>query len=87
MQAGEVRSILVMGVSGSGKSTIALTLTQRIGYQFIDRDSLHSPGNLVTMSRGQALNDDERTPWLNVIGQQIKDAESDPTDASKRAPN
>jgi gluconokinase len=73
---GEVRTIIVMGVSGSGKSTIALALATRLNLQFIEGDSLHSEENLEKMSRGQALSDGDRTPWLKVIGQQISDAQT-----------
>ncbi len=73
---GEVRTIIVMGVSGSGKSTIALALATRLNLQFIEGDSLHSEENLEKMSRGDALSDDDRTPWLRVIGQKISDAQS-----------
>lgn len=76
MHTGPVRSIVVMGVSGSGKSTIARALAQRFGFEFIDGDSLHSPENLAKMSQGTALSDDDRTPWLNAIGQQLRDAQS-----------
>jgi carbohydrate kinase (thermoresistant glucokinase family) len=76
MQTGQVRSIVVTGVSGSGKSTIARALAQRIGFEFIDGDSLHNPANLAKMSKGQALSDNDRTPWLDAIGQQLKDAQS-----------
>lgn len=77
MQTDQVRSIVVMGVSGSGKSTIALALAKRINFQFVDGDSLHSPENLAKMSRGVALSDDDRTPWLKVVGQKISDAQSE----------
>jgi gluconokinase len=76
MQTGQVRSIVVMGVSGSGKSTIALALAERSHFQFVDGDSLHSSENLAKMSRGVALSDDDRMPWLNAIGHQLKIAQS-----------
>ena len=65
-----------MGVSGSGKSTIALALAKRSHLEFVDGDSLHSPENLAKMSRGVALSDDDRTPWLNAIGRQLRLAQS-----------
>ena len=67
-----------MGVSGSGKSTIARTLAKRLRFAFIDGDALHSPANVEKMSHGHALSDDDRGPWLHLIGQQMKDAASHP---------
>ena len=73
MKIGNNRSIVVMGVSGSGKSTIAGALATRHGVPSIDGDSLHGPHNIVKMSDGQALSDAERTPWLNLVGQRFKE--------------
>ncbi len=73
MKVGNERSIVVMGVSGSGKSTIARALATRLEVPFIDGDSLHSPYNIVKMSNGQALSDADRMPWLHLIGQRFKD--------------
>ena len=70
-QAAQVQSIVVMGVAGSGKSTIALALASRIGAEFADADWLHSADNLAKMSSGQALSDNERLPWLHVVGQHM----------------
>jgi gluconokinase len=75
-KASEIRSIVVMGVSGSGKSTIALAVASRVGAEFIDADWLHSPENVAKMSTGHALSDEDRWPWLNSVGQRIKDEES-----------
>jgi gluconokinase len=71
----EMRSVVVMGVSGSGKSTIASALGQRTGVEFIDADWLHTPANLAKMSAGRALDDEERLPWLHLVGQRMKDVE------------
>jgi gluconokinase len=76
MKVGNERSIVVMGVSGSGKSTIARALATRLEVPFIDGDSLHSPYNIVKMSNGQALSDADRAPWLHLIGQRFKDEAS-----------
>jgi carbohydrate kinase (thermoresistant glucokinase family) len=76
MKVGNERSIIVMGVSGSGKSTIARALATRLEVPFVDGDSLHSPYNVVKMSNGQALSDADRTPWLHLIGQRFKDEAS-----------
>lgn len=62
---------LIMGVSGSGKSTIGLRLSQRLGWRFYDGDDFHPPNNLLKMSRGIPLNDQDRQPWLQSLQQLI----------------
>lgn len=69
-----VRSIVVMGVSGSGKSTIASALAKGLSFQFIEGDALHPPANVEKMSLGRALTDDDRRPWLREIGHQLNEA-------------
>jgi gluconokinase len=61
--------IVVMGVSGSGKSTVSAALAQRLRVPFADADDFHPPANIAKMASGQALNDDDRYPWLDAIGQ------------------
>lgn len=61
--------IVVMGVSGSGKSTVGAALAQRLRVPFADADDFHPPANIEKMSAGHALNDDDRYPWLESIGQ------------------
>ena len=65
------KSIVVMGVSGSGKSTIGAELAARLGYRFVDADDLHPPQNVAHMQSGQPLDDDMRRPWLDICGQTI----------------
>jgi len=60
--------IVVMGVSGSGKSTVGAALAQRLRVPFGDADDFHPPANIEKMSAGHALNDDDRFPWLEAIG-------------------
>lgn len=60
--------IVVMGVSGSGKSTVGAALAQRLRVPFADADDFHPPANIEKMSAGHALNDDDRYPWLQAIG-------------------
>lgn len=61
--------IVVMGVSGSGKSTVGAALGQRLRVPFADADDFHPKANIEKMSSGQALNDDDRHPWLDAIGE------------------
>jgi gluconokinase len=61
--------IVVMGVSGSGKSTVGAALAGRLGVPFEDADDLHPPANVAKMTRGEPLDDDDRWPWLERIGE------------------
>jgi gluconokinase len=60
--------IVVMGVSGSGKSTVGAALAQRLRVPFADADDFHPAANIAKMSAGHALDDDDRKPWLETIG-------------------
>lgn len=60
--------IVVMGVSGSGKSTVGAALAQRLRVPFADADDFHPPANIAKMTSGQPLNDEDRRPWLEAIG-------------------
>lgn len=64
-------ALVVMGVSGSGKSTIGTTLGQRLGWRFEDGDSFHPPANVAKMSAGHPLTDEDRWPWLQAIAAEI----------------
>ena len=59
--------LVVMGVSGSGKSTIARRLAEALGYAFLDGDDLHPSANIAKMSTGVPLEDADRAPWLDAI--------------------
>ena len=61
------RAYLVMGVSGSGKSTIGQALAMRLGVQFHDGDQYHPAANIEKMSRGEPLNDEDRQGWLQSL--------------------
>jgi gluconokinase len=61
--------IVVMGVSGSGKSTVGAALAQRLRVPIADADDFHPAANIAKMTAGHALNDDDRRPWLDSIGQ------------------
>ena len=63
--------IVVMGVSGCGKTTVGKALADRLGAEFIDGDSLHSPANVAKMTRGEPLTDGDRWPWLETIGRRL----------------
>lgn len=59
--------IVVMGVSGSGKSTIGRALAGRLGLAFCEGDELHPPANVEKMARGEPLTDADRWPWLAAL--------------------
>jgi ribose 5-phosphate isomerase A len=59
--------LVIMGVSGSGKSTVALELAARLGWPFEEGDALHPESNIAKMHAGIALTDDDREPWLQAI--------------------
>ena len=61
--------IVAMGVSGSGKSTVGAALAQHLRVPFADADDFHPPANIAKMTAGEPLNDDDRYPWLESIGQ------------------
>lgn len=63
-----VRVIVVMGVSGSGKTVVGRALAARLGLPFHDADAYHPPANVAKMSRGEALVDADRWPWLDALG-------------------
>ena len=60
--------IVVMGVSGSGKSTVGAALAQRLQVPFADADDFHPEANIAKMTAGQPLTDDDRWPWLEALG-------------------
>ena len=64
-------ALVVMGVSGSGKSTIGEKLAQRLGWSYEDADKFHPPSNVAKMSAGQPLTDEDRWPWLQAIANEI----------------
>jgi gluconokinase len=63
-----VRHVVVMGVSGVGKSTIAKGLSTLTGWTFAEGDGFHPQANVEKMREGQPLTDDDRWPWLRTIG-------------------
>ena len=65
------RPIVVMGVSGVGKSTIARALAERLGRPFLEGDDFHPQANVRKMASGQPLTEADREPWLQRIGEAI----------------
>jgi gluconokinase len=59
--------VIVMGVSGSGKSAVAARLAAELGFEFIEGDEHHPPANVEKMAAGIPLTDDDRRPWLEVL--------------------
>jgi gluconokinase len=70
-QSPSVPPIIVMGVQGSGKTTIGELLAARLGVPLVDGDSLHSKENKQWMASGRALSDAQRLPWLNEVGDRL----------------
>lgn len=69
VDAGMTSPIVVMGVSGSGKSTVGAALAQRLRVPFADADDFHPPANIAKMTAGHPLDDEDRYPWLEAIGE------------------
>jgi gluconokinase len=66
--------IIVMGVSGTGKTTVGRTMATRWGVEFIEADDLHSASAIEKMASGVPLDDNDRIPWLRAIGVLLRDA-------------
>jgi gluconokinase len=64
--------VLVMGVTGSGKTTVGNLLAQRLRWEFVDADSFHSPENVEKIRLGIPLNDADRSPWLKSLRKAIE---------------
>jgi len=69
-------AIVVMGVSGSGKTLVGRRLAERLGWRFQDADDLHPPGNVAKMRSGRPLDDADRGPWLDLVAAAIDTAVS-----------
>ncbi|MFI9455959.1 gluconokinase [Amycolatopsis sp. NPDC052450] len=68
--------IVVMGVSGSGKTTVGTALAERLGVDYAEADTFHPKANIDKMSSGHPLNDEDRQPWLEAIAAWISDHQS-----------
>ena len=64
-------AVVVMGVSGSGKTTVGDALAKRLGWRYEDGDKFHPATNVAKMSAGQPLTDEDRWPWLRAIAAEI----------------
>ena len=64
--------VIVFGVSGAGKTTVAKLLARELGWRFIEADDFHPAANVEKMGSGQPLTDEDRWPWLERLRQQIK---------------
>jgi carbohydrate kinase (thermoresistant glucokinase family) len=72
-QGGDVpAAVVIMGVSGAGKSIVGRQLAKRLGWEFTEGDTLHPPENVAKMSSGQPLTDADRAPWLTAIARVIE---------------
>lgn len=65
--------ILLMGVAGSGKSTVGVRLAADLRWPYLEADDFHPPGNIAKMARGEPLDDDDRLPWLIAIRRRMEE--------------
>ena len=65
--------LVLMGVSGCGKSTVAALLAGRLGWDFEEGDDLHPPANIAKMAADHPLDDEDRKPWLAAVAAWIRD--------------
>jgi gluconokinase len=72
-QADHAGYVLVMGVSGAGKSTIGKALADRLGGGFVEADDYHPAANIERMAAGQPLSDEDRWPWLKAVTETAED--------------
>lgn len=71
--AGPCRLVVVMGVAGCGKSTVAAALADALGGAALDGDDFHPPENIAKMARGEPLTDADRWPWLDRVAAAMRD--------------
>jgi len=68
----EIVIVMIMGVSGCGKTTLGQALAHRLGWQFFDADDFHPPANVAKMATGVALTDEDRAPWLDRLAAEMR---------------
>lgn len=76
IKRGAIHRVIVMGVSGCGKSTIGELLARELGIPFLDGDHLHPLANVAKMGAGIPLTDEDRWPWLATVGSKLAGAET-----------
>lgn len=69
--------IVVMGVSGSGKTTVGRLLAEELGWPFYEGDDYHPPANIQKMTRGGTLTDEDRASWLDMLSQLIRELDGE----------
>ena len=67
--------VVVMGVTGCGKSTVGAALAERLGWRFLDADDFHPPANVAKMAAGTPLADEDRWPWLDRLAAELRAVE------------
>lgn len=72
MSLSDVHTLLVMGVAGCGKSTLAAQLSEQLNWPWIEADDWHSPANQVQMAQGHPLSDEQRQTWINALATEIR---------------
>jgi len=65
------QTVVLTGVSGAGKSTVGRALADAVGAVLVDADDLHPPGNVAKMTAGEALTDDDREPWIDLLAGEL----------------
>ena len=76
MADADTTTLVIMGVAGSGKSTVAIQLVERLGWMFAEGDDFHPLANVEKMRTGHALTDEDRWPWLRSIADWIDEREA-----------
>jgi gluconokinase len=74
---GRTTSVVVMGVAGSGKTTVGTALAERLGSPFVEGDEHHPPENVAKMAAGVPLDDTDRRPWLAALNLRLRDRQQD----------
>jgi gluconokinase len=72
--------LIVMGVTGAGKTTVGQLLAVELGAEFIDADDYHPPANVAKMRAGEPLDDSDRAPWLARLNVLLRERERDGAD-------
>lgn len=73
--------VIVMGVSGSGKTTVGRLLATQLGWPYVDADDLHPPANVAKLRAGHPLTDADRAPWIDALQLQLKSLRTQPGSA------